>query len=59
MPFNSVTSVGMGLIDKFNHDPDIFAFLISTLAGGTGLNLTAANKVVIFGKLFVGCHAIP
>ena len=39
----------MHLIDKFHEDPDIFVFLISTLAGGTGLNLTGANKVVIFG----------
>ena len=38
------------MIDKFNNSPDIFIFLISTLAGGTGLNLTGANKVVIFGK---------
>jgi len=39
------------MIDKFHRDPDIFVFLISTLAGGTGLNLTGANKVVIFGGL--------
>lgn len=38
------------MIDRFNHDPDMFVFLISTLAGGTGLNLTGANKVVIFGE---------
>ncbi|KAG9311072.1 P-loop containing nucleoside triphosphate hydrolase protein [Chiua virens] len=38
----------MPLIDKFHLDPDIYIFLISTLAGGTGLNLTGANKVVIF-----------
>jgi SNF2 family DNA or RNA helicase len=39
----------MPMIDKFNNDPEVFIFLISTLAGGTGLNLTGANKVVIFG----------
>ena len=38
------------MIDKFNNSPDVFIFLISTLAGGTGLNLTGANKVVIFGE---------
>ncbi|KAI0077655.1 hypothetical protein K474DRAFT_1642880 [Panus rudis PR-1116 ss-1] len=38
----------MPLIDRFHEDPDIFVFLISTSAGGTGLNLTGANKVVIF-----------
>jgi SNF2 family DNA or RNA helicase len=36
----------MDLVDEFN-DPngDKFAFLISTRAGGVGLNLKAANKV--------------
>ncbi|KAH9922295.1 P-loop containing nucleoside triphosphate hydrolase protein [Epithele typhae] len=38
----------MPMIDRFQQDPKIFIFLISTMAGGTGLNLTAANKVVIF-----------
>ena len=38
----------MPMIDEFQTDPEVFVFLISTLAGGTGLNLTAANKVVIF-----------
>jgi hypothetical protein len=45
----------MALIDQFQDDPETFVFLISTMAGGTGLNLTAANKVVIFGKSH--CHA--
>lgn len=38
----------MPLIDQFQNDPNVFIFLISTLAGGTGLNLTSANRVVIF-----------
>lgn len=37
-----------GLVDAFNDQDDIFVFLISTMAGGVGLNLTSANKVVIF-----------
>ncbi|KAJ3077274.1 hypothetical protein HDU98_004236 [Podochytrium sp. JEL0797] len=36
------------LVDKFNNDPNQFVFLISTRAGGVGLNLTSANVVVIF-----------
>ncbi|KAL4854168.1 hypothetical protein ACK3TF_005019 [Chlorella vulgaris] len=36
------------MCDRFNTQPSLFIFLISTMAGGTGLNLTAANKVVIF-----------
>ncbi|EJD04971.1 uncharacterized protein FOMMEDRAFT_154122 [Fomitiporia mediterranea MF3/22] len=46
----------MPLIDKFNNDPEIFIFLISTLAGGTGLNLTSANKVVIFDPNWNPAH---
>lgn len=32
------------LCDGFNQSPSVFLFLISTTAGGLGLNLTAANK---------------
>lgn len=34
-------------VDDFNSDPDQFVFLISTKAGGVGLNITSANKVVV------------
>ncbi|KAJ3532277.1 hypothetical protein NM688_g7446 [Phlebia brevispora] len=46
----------MPMIDRFHDDPDIFVFLISTLAGGTGLNLTGANKVVIFDPNWNPAH---
>ncbi|KDQ54546.1 hypothetical protein JAAARDRAFT_397913 [Jaapia argillacea MUCL 33604] len=46
----------MPMIDKFNQDPTIFVFLISTLAGGTGLNLTGANKVVVFDPNWNPAH---
>lgn len=36
------------LVREFNSDPDIFIFLISTKAGGLGLNITGANTVIIF-----------
>ncbi|KAL1958363.1 hypothetical protein VTO42DRAFT_4464 [Malbranchea cinnamomea] len=35
------------VVDNFNSDPRQFVFLISTRAGGVGLNITSANKVVV------------
>ncbi|CAJ0609014.1 unnamed protein product [Cylicocyclus nassatus] len=35
-------------VQQFNQDPEIFIFLLTTRVGGLGINLTAANKVVIF-----------
>lgn len=35
-------------IRAFNTDPGIFLFLITTRAGGLGLNLTSADTVIIF-----------
>ncbi len=42
------TNNRQSLVDSFNSDPSITAFLISLKAGGTGLNLTSADAVVIF-----------
>ncbi|KAM0451359.1 hypothetical protein ACHAO4_006034 [Trichoderma viride] len=38
------------LIDEFNQDSSIPVFLLTTGAGGTGINLTSANKVIIFDQ---------
>ena len=35
------------MIDEFNKDPEIFIFILSTRAGGLGINLTAANTVIL------------
>lgn len=35
------------LVDEFNNDPNIFVFLLSTRAGGQGLNLTGADTVIL------------
>ena len=35
-------------IDRFNADPNSFIFLLSTRAGGVGINLTAADTCIIF-----------
>ncbi|XP_037634394.1 SWI/SNF-related matrix-associated actin-dependent regulator of chromatin subfamily A containing DEAD/H box 1A [Sebastes umbrosus] len=35
------------LIDEYNTDPDIFVFMLSTRAGGLGINLTSANVVIL------------
>ncbi|XP_018419964.1 PREDICTED: lymphoid-specific helicase [Nanorana parkeri] len=33
---------------KFNTDPEVFIFLVSTRAGGLGINLTAADTVILY-----------
>lgn len=44
------TNVGsrQNLVDKFNSDDSIFAMLLTTKTGGVGLNLTGANRIVLY-----------
>ena len=36
------------LIDSFNSDPSVFCFLLTTKAGGLGVNLTGADRVLLY-----------
>jgi DNA excision repair protein ERCC-6 len=36
------------LVDRFNTDPDMHVFLLTTKVGGLGVNLAGANRVIIF-----------
>ena len=40
------------MIDQFYEDHDITVFLLSTKAGGAGINLACSNKVIIFDSSF-------
>ena len=40
------------LIDIFHHDESIDVMLLTTKAGGTGINLPCANKVILFDMSF-------
>ncbi|KAL8929602.1 MAG: hypothetical protein Q9172_000398 [Xanthocarpia lactea] len=40
------------MIDQFYADAEITVFLLSTKAGGAGINLACANKIVIFDSSF-------
>ncbi|MCJ1271341.1 hypothetical protein MMC22_011241 [Lobaria immixta] len=37
-----------GMVDEFNNNPDAHVFLLTTKVGGLGINLTGANRVIIY-----------
>ena len=49
MRLDGSTPVGdrLDLIDRFNSDSSYFAFILSTRAGGLGINLTSASVVIL------------
>lgn len=36
------------MVDEFNNDPDLHIFLLTTKVGGLGINLTGADRVIIY-----------
>lgn len=38
------------LMDRFNNDPKIFCFILSTRSGGLGINLTGADSVIFYDQ---------
>ena len=48
MDGNTPIQTRQGLVDEFNRNPDIHVFLLTTKVGGLGVNLTGANRVIIY-----------
>lgn len=40
--------VRQSMVDEFNNDPSIHVFLLTTKVGGLGVNLTGADRVIIY-----------
>lgn len=40
--------VRQSMVDEFNNDPNIHVFLLTTRVGGLGVNLTGADRVIIY-----------
>ncbi|KZT56567.1 hypothetical protein CALCODRAFT_435549 [Calocera cornea HHB12733] len=49
---STAVDVRQSLVDEFSEENDIPVFLLSTKAGGMGINLTAASVVVLFDQDF-------
>lgn len=48
MDGSSVVSDRRDMVDEFQQNDSIFAFLLSTRAGGLGVTLTAADTVIFY-----------
>ena len=48
MDGNTAIGTRMSMIDEYNNDTGIFVFLLTTKVGGLGINLTGADRVLIF-----------
>ncbi|EEP77353.1 hypothetical protein UREG_02202 [Uncinocarpus reesii 1704] len=48
MDGNTPIKIRQSIVDEFNTDPDIHVFLLTTKVGGLGVNLTGADRVIIY-----------
>jgi DNA excision repair protein ERCC-6 len=48
MDGNTSIKERQNLVDKFNRSPNIHVFLLTTKVGGLGVNLTGADRVIIY-----------
>ena len=48
MDGNTPISTRQDMVDQFNNDPDIHVFFLTTKVGGLGVNLTGADRVIIY-----------
>jgi DNA excision repair protein ERCC-6 len=48
MDGNTPIQMRQSMVDEFNNDPDLHVFLLTTKVGGLGINLTGADRVIIY-----------
>jgi DNA excision repair protein ERCC-6 len=48
MDGNTPIHLRQSMVDEFNNDPDLHVFLLTTKVGGLGINLTGADRVIIY-----------
>ena len=48
MDGNTPIQLRQSLVDEFNNDPNLHVFLLTTKVGGLGINLTGADRVIIY-----------